>query len=71
MGLVIGITQTLLRDVGVDLGGREGGMPKESLDRSQVGTVIEEVSGKGVTKFMRGDIERNGRLGEVFLKNGV
>ena len=46
--------KSILVDVGVDLGGGDVRMAKHELDGSQVGTMGQEVGGKGVTQDVRG-----------------
>jgi hypothetical protein len=48
MGLIIGIDQTLLRHMGVDLRGRQAPMSEQVLDAPEVGAAIEEVGGEAV-----------------------
>lgn len=47
--------ESILIDVGVDLGSGDVGMAKHELDGSQVSTMGQEVGGKGVTQHVRGD----------------
>lgn len=53
MGRSVHLLQVGLRDVSVDLGGREVGVPEHLLDDPQVGAPFEEVGGEGVTKRVR------------------
>lgn len=46
-------------DMGIDLGGRNVGMAQEHLHSPQVRTVVEQVSGKGMTKAMWRELEVN------------
>jgi hypothetical protein len=71
VGVVVSVAEAFFCDVGVDLGGGEGGVAEEGLDGTEVGPVVEEMSGKGVTEFVGGDVEGNSGLGEVFFENGV
>ena len=47
--------QSVLVDVGVDLGGGDVGMAKHELHGSQVCAMGQEVGGKGMTQHVRGD----------------
>jgi len=44
---------------------------KEGLDATEVGAVIEEVGGEGVTEFVGGDVEGDVRGGEAFFEDGI
>ena len=70
VGGIVGVTQAFLGDVGVDLGGGEGGVPQEGLDASQVGSIVEQVGGEGVSQLVGGDVEGNVGQGEVLLEVG-
>src|SRR5437588_11090332 len=58
--------QSLLQYVGVNLRGRNIGMPEQGLHRAQVGAVLQQVTRKGVTQHVRADPLRlqAGRRGE-------
>jgi hypothetical protein len=47
------LAQPLARHVGVDGGGGDVGMAQQHLHRAQVGTVVEQVRGKGVAQGVR------------------
>jgi hypothetical protein len=49
MGLVVDCHELVDADLGVALGGGEGGMAEQFLNGTQVGTAIEEVCGEGMT----------------------
>ena len=57
VGLVVGLAQAFLGDVGVDLGGGERGVAEQRLDAAQVGAVVEQVGGEGVAQLVGGDPE--------------
>lgn len=40
MGAVVGLAETFLRDVGIDLGRRKGSVAEEALDGAEVGTRV-------------------------------
>jgi len=46
--------ESVLVNVGVDLGGGDVGMAKHELDGAQVSAMAQEVGGKGVTQHVRG-----------------
>jgi hypothetical protein len=52
MGSVIGPLESLGGHMGVDLRGGQAGMPQEGLHAAQVGTVVEEMRGKGVAELV-------------------
>ena len=54
--LVIRPLQSVNRDMGVDLGGRERSVPQQLLDGAQVGAALEQVRGRGVPQSMRAEI---------------
>lgn len=43
-------------------------MPEEGLNRSEVGSVVEKVGCKGVTKFVGSHFEGNGGVLEIFIQ---
>ena len=53
MMLRVQILQPLARDVGVDGGGGDVGMPQQHLHRAQIGAVVEQVRGEGVAQRVR------------------
>jgi hypothetical protein len=53
MGPVVDRQQLVDADLGVALGGGEGGMAEQLLDGSQVGAGVEKVSGKGMAQGVR------------------
>ena len=68
MGLIISFPESFSGDVGIDLGGGEGGVAEEGLHAAQVGPGIKEMSGKGMAQFVRGDVEGNIGVSEVLLE---
>ena len=50
--------QPLLDDVGVDLRGRDIGMAQELLHRAQISSLLQQMTGKGMTENMRRDARR-------------
>ena len=50
--------QTLLDHMGVDLGGRDVGVPQKLLDRAQISAPLQEMAGEGVPEDMRRDTGR-------------
>lgn len=53
MSLAIKRAQPLQRDVRVDLGAAQIGMPKQLLHGAQVGAASQQVSGKAVPESVR------------------
>src|SRR4029079_18378206 len=49
------LAQALSRQVRVDLGGADVRVTEHRLHRAQIGAVLEEVGGEGVTELVRGD----------------
>src|SRR4029078_8894471 len=56
MELAVHLAQTLARDLGVDLRGRDVGMAEHGLHRAQVGAAFEEMRGEGMPQAMRADL---------------
>ncbi len=52
MKFFMNFPQSLIREVGVDLGGGDGGVAEHFLDGSDVGAVDEEFGGEGVAKHV-------------------
>ena len=46
MGVVIGVTHSLSRQVGIDLGRRQGLVPEQFLDCSKIGAIVQQVGCK-------------------------
>ena len=44
-----------LREMRIDLGGRDIAMPKHLLDCAQIGTALEQMGGKAVSQRVRAD----------------
>jgi hypothetical protein len=55
MKLLMHLAQVGIGDVGVHLGGGDGGVAEECLYRAQVGAVFEKVGRKGVAEHVWGD----------------
>ncbi len=55
MKLPVNLLEPGLVDMGVNLRGRETGMPEHLLDRAQVSSVAEQMGGKRMTQEMRPD----------------
>ena len=53
MSAIVGSLEFFSRDVRVDLRGGKAGVPEQRLYASEIGSVIEEVRGKGVAQFVR------------------
>ncbi len=56
VGVVVHLLEPGLRDVGVDLRGREALVAEQFLDHAQVGAAFEEVRGVGVAKGVGVDV---------------
>ena len=50
--------QALFQHVGVNLRGRDVGVPEEGLHHAQVGAVMQQMAGEGVTQHMRAQARR-------------
>ena len=48
--------QPLLQHMGVDLRGRNIGMAEQRLHHAQIGAIVQEVAGEGMTQHMRADL---------------
>ncbi len=49
------ILESILVNVGVDLGGGDVCMAKHELDSTKISTMSEKVGGEGVAQHVRGD----------------
>src|ERR1700739_5124386 len=56
MGSVVNAGQVLEVKVGIDLGGRDVGVPEQLLHAAQLATRLEQVRGKGMAEEMRVDV---------------
>ena len=65
MGLAVNGTQAFHRDVGIDLGTREGRVAQEFLHRAKLGSPIKQVGGKAVTEDVRAQPGSPGDASEV------
>jgi len=54
--------QVGIADVGVSDRGPDGGVPEQFLNEADIGTVFQEVSGKRVTKGVKGSLLFDARL---------
>mgnify|MGYP000450889125 CR=1 FL=1 len=57
----MGLGEAFATHVGVDLGGGDVGVTEHFLDRAQVGTVVEQVSGERGAQHMGRDVLSNVR----------
>lgn len=46
MKLLVGVTQSLVGDVGVDLGSGDIGVTEEHLNRAEVSAIAQKISGE-------------------------
>ena len=67
MGLMVGFGEVFQRKMGVNLGGRRGGVPKEFLDGAQIGAMGEQMGGEGVAQFMGREVGGESCLREPML----
>lgn len=67
MKFLVDVAQPVAGDVGVDLGGADGGMAEEFLDDAEVGAVFEQVRGEAVSQHVRGDAARDAGVFDAFL----
>ena len=67
MCLVVGVSKPLARHVGVDLSGRDVGVPEELLNLAQSGPTVEQVRRKAVPEGVGRDVGANARLLNVVL----
>ena len=56
MRLLVGASEPLVRDVGIDLCGGQRGVAKNLLHAAKVGTSLEEMGGHGVPQSVRSQI---------------
>ena len=58
-------------DVCIDLGGRNIGVAEHGLDGAKIGAVHEEVSSKGMSKSVRGNMFSDAGKASVFLDDAL
>lgn len=63
--------EVLVGEVGVDLGSTDIGVTEQTLDTAEIGSVHEEVSGKGVTEGVGGDMFGNAGDAFVFVDDAL
>ena len=68
MGVIVGRSQAHRRQMGVNLSRRKRSVPKQFLDRPQVGAVIQHVGGETVTQRVRADTRIQPRLGQILIQ---
>ena len=71
VGVAVGFLQAGLGDCGVNLGGGEGGVTEEGLYGTEVGSVVQEMGRERVTQLVRGDVEGDLGVLEIFLEQLV
>ena len=49
------VLEPFVEDMGVNLGGRNVGMPQQCLHHAQVGAILQEMAGKGMSQHVRAD----------------
>ena len=59
---LVHLAELFVREMGVDLRGRDVGVAEELLHGAEVGAVHEEVGGKAVAEEVRVDLVRDARL---------
>src|SRR5688572_4999962 len=69
MKLVVDITHPLFEDVRVDLCGGQVRVPQHHLNGAQVGTALQQVRGKRVSKHVGADRRFQARLPRVRLQD--
>lgn len=63
--------EVLFGDVGVDLRGRDGGVPEHRLDVTQLRPTAEEIGGEAMPERVRVDVLRNPRSARVSLDEAL
>lgn len=71
MGLVVHCPQPGHRDMGVELGGGQGGMTEQFLDHPKVRTTFEEMCGGTVPESVRPDVGRTRDGGDGLMHDGA
>ena len=56
MKTLVHFSKLFVRNVGVDLGSRDGSVAEHRLDGADIGAVAQKVGGIGVTKSMTADV---------------
>ncbi len=67
MKLLVDLLKSLVVDVGINLGGGNIGVSEKLLDHPQIGSVLEEVCGKGVAQEVWVDVLFEPGLAGTFL----
>ena len=65
MRLVVTVAQSLGRNMGVNLRGRQAAMAQKFLDAADVGSVIQQVRGETVAQAVRAGLRIEPGLGEI------
>ena len=71
VSLIVGLLESFFGDVGVDLRCRERGMAEHRLHAAEIGTRIEQMCRKTVTKFVRAHCKGNTAVFEAFAQHQV
>ena len=67
MVLGVQVVQPLPGNVGIDLRGRQITVPQQHLDHPQIGAMVEQMRGKGVTQGVRRQVAANPRCQGMLL----
>ena len=62
MSFVVGLFDTLHRDMGVNLSRRQVGVAKQRLHTPQIGAIVQKMRRKAMAKFVGADAKLNGGL---------
>ena len=62
MSFVVGLFDTLHRDMGVNLSRRQVGVAEQCLHTPQIGAVVQKMRRKAMAKFVGADAKLNGGL---------
>ena len=71
MESLVDFFELLVGDVGIDLGGSDGGMAQHRLDAPDIGAVLEEVSRKAMAESMRMDLFDDSGFGGIELDQSL
>ena len=68
MSGIIGAFQPLRCHMGVNLSRRKTGVAKKGLNTAEIGSIIEQVRGKGVAQLVRAECRGESCLADIILK---
>ena len=71
MKFLVYLLELLIGDVGVDLGGGDGGVAEHALDAADVGSIGKQIGGKTVAQGVRMNIFDKTCFGSIKLDDSL